>query len=135
MAAQVDCQVSSPRPALRGQWMDLNSFHQLIAGISLAFAAGLTHRPVQQAPIFHIPACEVGPPCPSEAGWSTEALALAAVVAYLVGSVLPASTLQRVVSRLLRRYAGPPAASTSSASPSTTSRRRSASAPRALFED
>ena len=77
--------------------MDLNSFHQLIAGISLALAAGLTQRPVQQAPHFHFP---VAASCEEEvslacSGWPGWAVGLAVIAAYILGSIYPPSRIGR----------------------------------------
>ena len=101
--------------------MDVASYYQRIAGISLAFAAGLLHRAEHPAPHIHLPQAV----CPREveveaeftASGSWGALVGVFTVAYFLGVFFPPERLVRYLIRFYLRGRSP-SATTTSAEPS-----------------
>ena len=120
--------------------MDNLALHQRIAGVALAFAAGLLHRQELPAPHIHLsaPVCPVESCAGEPAGWSSGTLVGCVFVAYFVGCVFPPRrVLRTLISYLLL---GPrPTSSSSSSSRSTRAPGAGAAtspeSPPALFVD
>ena len=125
----------TPDPGAR---MDIAALNQHLAGIALAFSAGLLHRADPPAPHFHFPpaACRGEGGAETSAGWPTWAVVGLIFVAYCLGGFFPPRRLLRAC---LRRLHGlrpaPPAAEEPHPrlhpeGPALARRR-----PRALFDD